>query len=50
MSFFSNLLGAPLSVVELAGKLLEVVGEVTDTKVLKDAGKTIQDSADTISK
>ncbi|WP_157750927.1 CsbD family protein [Janthinobacterium svalbardensis] len=50
MSFFSDLIGVPLSVVELAGKAIEVIGEVTDNDALKTAGKSIQDSADTISK
>lgn len=49
-NFVSNLIGAPLSVVELVGKAIQVVGETVDSDILKDAAKTISDNAETIAK
>jgi len=48
--FIGDIISVPFEVVKLAGKTIEVIGEVTDCEFLEEAGRTIQDNSDIISK
>lgn len=46
----SGLIGTSAGVVNLLGKVVETIGEISDNETLKDMGKTIQENDDLISK
>ncbi len=39
----------PAVVIDAVGKVVEVVGEVTDNETIKEVGKAIQENSDIIS-
>lgn len=50
----SDLLGKmgldiPAAVIETVGKVVETIGEMTDSETIQSVGKALQESADTIS-
>jgi len=49
-NLLTELVGAPLKVVELLGKAVETAGELADSETLKEVGKVISENAETIAK